>query len=205
MPSPEPTPRTEAALSATDRRLLDLAYASVTHAARAGRPLPVSLEHEPTALRELGASFVTLRHGRDLRGCTGMVQAIRPLAVDVAENAAAAALRDPRFPALRPEELPGLSVSVSVLSPMEPFPVASEAELLAKVRPGVDGLMLTEGPRRGLFLPAVWEEVPDPATFLAHLRRKAGLPAGWWSPSLQVHRFTVRKIAGPPPASWPAP
>ena len=108
-------------------------------------------------------------------------------------------------PALRPEELPGLSVSVSVLSPMEPFPVASEAELLAKVRPGVDGLMLTEGPRRGLFLPAVWEEVPDPATFLAHLRRKAGLPAGWWSPSLQVHRFTVRKIAGPPPAGWPAP
>lgn len=194
-----PTKRVETRGTLSDAEgatLLDLARRSVAHAARTGEPLPIDLSRLPPALTHLGASFVTLHRQRDeaLRGCIGTIEARRPLALDVAENAAAAALRDTRFAPVDPDEVEGLDVSVSILEPTERLAVASEAELLRVLRPRVDGLVLTDGRYRGVFLPAVWEDLPDPQEFVDALRRKAGMPRGHWSPTLVVERFGVREL-----------
>ncbi len=176
-------------------RVLDIARGSIEHAVVGGGPLPVDASKEMPELQPPRATFTTLEKNGALRGCTGVVVAFRPLAQDVAATAASAATQDTRFPPVQPEELPLLDVSVSVLSPMEPLEVRSEQELVATLRPGVDGLMLTEGMRRGVFLPQVWQTLPRPRDFLEHLRRKASLPPGYWSDTLQVHRFTVEKVS----------
>jgi AmmeMemoRadiSam system protein A len=152
----------------------------------------------PEWLLEPGASFVTLRSaGGDLRGCIGSIAAVRPLGEDVEANAAAAAFRDPRFPALAREELADLGVEVSVLSASEPLPAAPGFEAAAAMlRPGVDGVILEAGPfARATFLPQVWEELPDARDFLAQLQRKAGLPARGWSAAHRLSRYTVEKHA----------
>jgi len=136
-----------------------------------------------------GAAFVTLRLDGRLRGCIGTLEAHRPLLVDVAENAFAAAFRDPRFAPVDAHEAGALHVHLSVLGPPEPLACRDEADLLARLRPGHDGLILREGARRATFLPSVWAELPTPQQFLDHLRRKAGLPAGYWSPTLEVLRY----------------
>lgn len=154
-----------------------------------GEPRPEQL---PEALQQPGAAFVTLyREGR-LRGCIGSVAAWRPLAVDVADNAVRAALNDPRFPPLGAAELDGLALSVSVLTPPEPLAWRDEADLLARLRPRQDGLIIEDGPQRALFLPAVWEQLPDPATFLAHLKQKAGMTQAPLPRSCKA--FTFRAI-----------
>jgi hypothetical protein len=144
-------------------------------------------------LREPAASFVTLREAGELRGCIGSVDACRPLGDDVAHNAHAAAYRDPRFPPVRPDEIPGLDVEVSVLTPRVPLAVASEDDALAKLRPGTDGVFLEYQDFRATFLPQVWESLPDPRDFLDELRRKARLPAGFWHPDLRLSRYGVEK------------
>jgi uncharacterized protein len=121
----------------------------------------------------------------------GMLAACRPLAVDVAENACAAAFEDPRFEPLTEEEFEKVEIHISVLSPPEKVTFHSETDLLSKIRPGVDGLILQEGRQRGTFLPCVWDELPDPAQFLMHLKMKAGLPPRYWSDTLQISRYTA--------------
>jgi AmmeMemoRadiSam system protein A len=146
----------------------------------------------PPALREPGASFVTLRDGPRLLGCIGTILPIRPLIEDVADNARGAAFRDPRMPALTEAEFARMSVHVSVLTPLEPLEplgVDSLAALRAVVRPGVDGLLIEAGMRRGTFLPSVWEQLPDTDAFLEHLWRKAGLRPGTWSRGMRVSRY----------------
>ena len=142
-----------------------------------------------------GASFVTLTSGRApggaLRGCIGSLGARRPLREDVEANAVAAALHDPRFAPLTARELDDTVVEVSVLSAPAALPAADEAELLARLRPGVDGVVLSACGRRATFLPQVWEQLPDPADFLARLRRKAGLPADYWGRDVIVETYTV--------------
>ena len=142
-----------------------------------------------------GASFVTLTSGRApggaLRGCIGSLGARRPLREDVEANAVAAALHDPRFAPLTARELDETVVEVSVLSAPTVLPAADEAELLARLRPGVDGVVLSACGRRATFLPQVWEQLPDPADFLARLRRKAGLPADYWGRDVVVETYTV--------------
>lgn len=142
-----------------------------------------------------GASFVTLTSGRApggaLRGCIGSLEARRPLRADVEANAVAAALHDPRFAPLTARELDDTVVEVSVLSVPAALPAADEAELLARLRPGVDGVVLSACGRRATFLPQVWEQLPDPADFLARLRRKAGLPADYWGRDIVVETYTV--------------
>jgi AmmeMemoRadiSam system protein A len=139
-----------------------------------------------------GASFVTLHVGAgELRGCIGSLAPRRPLAEDVAANARAAAREDLRFAPVGAHELDGLSFEISLLSPLAPLAVASRRELLAALRPGVDGLVLDDGERRATFLPAVWAELPEPERFLAQLERKAGLPAGGWSRALRAWRYTA--------------
>lgn len=148
----------------------------------------------PPELREYRASFVTLHVDGQLRGCIGTLEARDPLIVDVAQNAWSAASRDPRFTPIEISELDRLGIHISVLSVPEPVSAGSEAELLVLMRPGIDGLVLEEGNRRGTFLPSVWEQLPDPRDFLRHLKRKAGLPEQYWSESLQISRYTTESF-----------
>lgn len=183
------------ALAEPDQRyLLDLALASIRHGLTHGRPVPVDPESIPAALRELRATFVTLEKQGQLRGCIGSLQATRPLALDVAANAYAAAFHDPRFPALTQDELPQLAIHLSLLTQPETVLCDSEQDLLNQLRPAVDGLILEDGGRRGTFLPSVWEQLPDPLAFLQHLKRKAGFPCDYWSSSLRVYRYRTETI-----------
>lgn len=176
------------------RRLLQVAAASIHHGLVHGRPLAVRAEDFPEELRPLRATFVTLNRQGNLRGCIGMLEAIRPLVADVAENAFAAAFRDPRFPPLGEGELDGLELHVSVLSAPEPMAFDNEADLINQLRPGVDGLILSDRGRHGTFLPSVWASLPAPRDFLNHLKLKAGLPADHWSASLRVERYTTESF-----------
>jgi len=146
-----------------------------------------------TWLEEPGATFVTLTHRGELRGCIGSLIAERPLRQDVADNARAAAFRDPRFPPVTRSEFSSITVEVSLLSAMEPVEFESETHLLSLLRPGIDGLVLEHGWRRGTFLPQVWEQLPEPKAFLGHLKKKAGLPADFWARDIRVSRYTVSK------------
>jgi AmmeMemoRadiSam system protein A len=174
--------------------LLDLARASICHGLEEGSPLTVTLAGLAAELVVPRASFVTLEKEGKLRGCIGSLEAWRPLTVDVAENAFAAAFRDPRFPPLRGDEAADLAIHLSLLTPAVAMVFNSEADLLDQLQPGVDGLILAEGPRRGTFLPSVWAELPTPQLFLAQLKRKAGLAADYWSPGVRVWRYTAEMI-----------
>jgi AmmeMemoRadiSam system protein A len=145
------------------------------------------------ALAQPAATFVTLQLAGELRGCIGSLRPLRPLGVDVRENAIAAAFRDPRFAPVAAVEFEAISVEVSLLSTDERLDVRDEADLLARLRPDVDGLVLAYGHHRATFLPQVWEALPDPRGFLAALKRKAGLPADFWSPQMNVSRYGVTK------------
>ncbi|MCM8594517.1 AmmeMemoRadiSam system protein A [Accumulibacter sp.] len=140
-----------------------------------------------------GATFVTLKRNGQLRGCIGSLEAHRPLGIDVAENALAAAFRDYRFPPLGRDEFAGIDIEVSLLTPAEPFPVTDEADALSRLHPGIDGLILTYGRHRATFLPQVWESLPDPRQFMAQLKLKAGLPADFWHEQIVLARYGVRK------------
>lgn len=183
--------------------LLAVAWQAVRLAARGGGRLAVAAADYDEALRQPGAVFVTLKRGGELRGCIGSPMAWRPLIEDVADNAHGAAMRDPRFAPLSDAELDGLDLSVSVLTPPQPLPADSEAELLARLQPRVDGLIIEDQGRRALFLPAVWDNLPDPVRFLTHLRLKAGLPPDHWSPSFKAMVFQAVEIGKKsPPERW---
>jgi AmmeMemoRadiSam system protein A len=174
--------------------LLDVAHKSIAHGLKHGRELPVDPGEFPPELREHRATFVTLHLDGDLRGCIGTLSAHQPLVRDVAHHAHAAAFADPRFAPLTPGEAARVSLHISVLTPARPITVTSEADLLAQLRPGIDGLILEDGYRRGTFLPSVWESLPDPRDFLRHLKRKAGLSEDHWSPTLTVSRYEAESI-----------
>ena len=174
--------------------LLDLARASIRHGVQTGRPLRVVREELSAELVVPRASFVTLEKNGRLRGCIGSLEAWRPLAVDVAENAFAAAFRDPRFPPLQEDEVEELEIHLSLLTVPVAMTFSSEADLLGQLRPGVDGLILSEEQCRGTFLPSVWAELPTPQLFLTHLKRKAGLSADYWSPGVRIWRYETEMI-----------
>ncbi|MDU0347446.1 AmmeMemoRadiSam system protein A, partial [Actinomyces sp. MRS3W] len=111
---------------------------------------------------------------------------------DVVENAIAAALRDPRFPPVTAAELPSLRLEVSVLTAPQPLDAASEQDVLRRLHPGVDGVVLRLGARRATFLPQVWQELPEPEQFLRQLKRKAGWSPGFWDEDLVVETYRVR-------------
>ncbi len=176
------------------QRLLQLARASIAQGLRHGRALPVDLDTQPAAFAKLTASFVTLTLHGVLRGCMGCLEAVRPLAQDVAENAYRAAFRDPRFAPLSEQEFAEIHVHISLLTPAEPMLVADEADLLRQLRPGVDGLILEYGARRATFLPSVWEQLPQAREFVRHLKMKAGLAADFWDKGMRVWRYAAEEI-----------
>lgn len=168
----------------------------IARAAIAGElGLPSAEPPAPGWLSEPGATFVTLTSGGRLRGCIGSLEAWRSVGEDVASNALSAAFRDPRFRPVSASEFDRVRVEVSLLTPPEPFEFTDEADAVARLRPGVDGVILTASGLRGTFLPQVWDELPNPADFMAHLKRKAGLPASYWGRDVRLERYTVTKWA----------
>jgi len=182
--------------STEDREaLLEIARASIRHGLEHGSPLQVDPDRFSPRLREPGACFVTLRLSGRLRGCVGSLDATRSLVEDVAHNAFASAFRDSRFePLTEEEERTGLDLHLSILTPPEPLPCRSEAELLAKLRPGIDGLILRDGSHRATFLPSVWESLTEPKKFLAELKRKAGLSENHWSDGIRFQRYRAESV-----------
>lgn len=190
-----PMSSSEARFSPEQRSILkDIARASIKEGLNHGHPLhPDPLRYE-TALRELGACFVTLKHLGQLRGCIGSLEAYRPLVEDVADNAYAAAFRDPRFMPLTTAEFADLEIHLSILSPAEPMSFSDEQDLLAQIQPDIDGLVLEDRGHRGTFLPSVWESLQEKQDFWRHLKTKAGLPQDYWSNTLQVSRYTTESF-----------
>lgn len=140
-----------------------------------------------------GAAFITLTREGRLRGCIGSLAPHRALGADVIANAESAAFRDPRFAPLTAAEWPQIQTEVSLLSAAKPIRFADEAELLARITPREDGLILEADGRRGTFLPQVWEQLPDKQQFLAQLKLKAGLPADTRLARCRVLRYRVIK------------
>lgn len=150
------------------------------------------------ALRRDGASFVTLKRHDRLRGCIGSLIAQWPLASDIAANARKA-MRDPRMAPVEAVEWPQLSISVSVLTPPKPLPVADRAHLEAALRPGVDGLTLRGRDRRATFLPSVWESLSEPGEFVSALLRKGGWDPPGWPADVTVETYGSDHYTSPPP------
>ncbi len=177
------------------QHMILLARQSIEHGLKAQRPLSIATEGQPDYLQQPGACFVTLEINDRLRGCIGSLQAHRPLIEDLAENSFAAAFRDPRFSPLSRAEYSQIAVKLSLLTPAEPMEFESEIDLLRQLLPGMDGLILSDGSRRGTFLPSVWEQLPNPPDFLNHLKQKAGLPANYWSDTLRVERYRTEQFS----------
>jgi len=168
-----------------------------------GGPRPALPQH--AFFREVHPAFVTFHRvdprsgeAHELHGCIGSF-AERPFGEVVQEIARSAAFEDPRASPLSPTDLAELDLEISLLSEPTPIAFASEAEARAALRPGIDGVILscrqpTGRVSRGLFLPQVWDSLPEPREFLDHLKRKAGLPTTFWSPEVELERFTVEVI-----------
>lgn len=192
------------ALSHADGALLARLAAGAIGARLAGTEaiahrLPSAKLPSPALLRK-GASFVTLERRGVLRGCVGSLEAARPLYRDVLRNAVRA-MADPRLPPVVKEDWPDLDVKVSVLESPHPVPAITLDELLAALRPGIDGLILTDGRRRATFLPAVWDKLPDPARYVAALLSKGGWPADAWPSGLVARRYGSLEFRDPAPRS----
>ncbi len=159
-----------------------------------GGSLEINLKYFPAPLLEQRATFVTLNMAGRLRGCIGSLKAHRPLIVDVANNAQAAAFKDPRFSAVTPTELMGVDIHISVLTVPELMSVKTRASLIGALKTGLDGVIIEEDGHQATYLPSVWEQLPDPEQFVSELRRKAGLSAQGWSSSTRVYRYRTEEF-----------
>lgn len=187
---------TEGGLSQEEKQiLLGLAREAIQHAVNRRSLPPLDLDNLPPRLQGLGAAFVTLTKEGELRGCIGTLEAYQPLAEDVREHAAAAALEDFRFPPVRPAEVEQLEIEISRLTEPQPLEYDSPLDLVHKLRPGIDGVVLKDGFRRATFLPQVWEKLPDPVLFLDQLCLKMGSQkSAWRTRKLEVLTYQVEEF-----------
>lgn len=181
-------------LQANQESLLRVAAQSIVTGFERGRPLRLRESRYPEELRQKGATFVNIYYNGALRGSAGSGEPTRSILEDIAENAYAAAFSDFRFIPLNEEEIKNAEITISVLTRPTPIRFENEKELLAKIRPRQDGLILRERSNKALFLPQVWETFSSPEEFLAYLKQKAGLPMDYWSPTVKVYRFDVIDI-----------
>ena len=189
-------------LSPDERRLLlSLARQSIEHAVH-GRRFEPDLKALPPRLSEDGVCFVTLfMPGGELRGCIGGLEATQPLALDVCQHAASAALEDYRFNPIRPAEVPLLQIEISRLTRPERLEYEQPEDLLRLLCPKRDGVVLRDGFQRATFLPQVWDKLPDPEAFLSHLCQKMGAsPDLWRRRKLQVEIYQVEEFCEPEPS-----
>jgi AmmeMemoRadiSam system protein A len=175
--------------------LLGVARSALERGVRGEKQPALDLAGMPAHLREEGASFVTLTIHGDLRGCIGALEPYQPLVQDVHEHAIAAGLEDPRFPPVVTKELDQIEIEVSRLTLPKPLAYNGTEDLLAKLRPQVDGVILRDGPRRATFLPQVWEKIPDKSEFLDNLCHKMGAaPDLWRRKPLEVLVYQVEEF-----------
>lgn len=170
--------------------VLDIAKKSIVSAISGEEFIPRDI---PSVLTQYGASFVTLKRNGQLRGCIGSVYPTKPLILDLIDNARNAAFQDPRFEPLSPEELANLDVTVSILSSIERINFKDERDLLSKIYP--HGVIISDRDRRAVYLPVVWEQLPERDVFLNSLKEKAGFPPNYFSRSLEAYKFDATTIA----------
>lgn len=168
---------------------LQIAHQSIQQGLQNGSALKVITCDYSSDLQQNLTSFVTLHINEKLRGCIGALEAYQPLINDIAEHAYSAAFQDPRFPALQDNEYDQLDIKISVLGKPEAMTFKNEDDLLQKIQPNVDGLILEHGSNRSTFLPSVWEQLPDKRIFLNHLKAKAGLSQEWWDNAVKISRY----------------
>lgn len=175
--------------------LLKIAQTSIEEAALRNKHFSPNREDYANPLFNKGAAFVTLEKNNELRGCIGTLFANQAVAYDVAQNSYAAAMEDNRFSPLKPEELKEIKISISLLSGFEPIEYSNEQNLLSQLVQGVDGLVIRDGNRQGLFLPSVWSQMKDKQEFLNNLKLKAGMSPSFWSNRIKAYRFRVVEIS----------
>jgi len=175
--------------------LLRAAREAIVQSVKGNTKPNLDIESLPKALQQPGATFVTLRKKGVLRGCVGTLEALAPLVEDVCDRAIGAALHDYRFPPLCPEEVNQITIEISYLSNPEPLQYKDAQDLLSKIKPGVDGVVLRYGSKRATFLPQVWESIPNPENFLSRLCEKMGMEFDIWrKTNLDVFTYQVEKI-----------
>lgn len=177
-------------MTETGSILLAIARAAISRALH----IPGIADESAPWLTDYGACFVTLTQDKQLRGCIGSLIPYQSLLADLKSNAVSAALHDPRFTPLTAEELSSTRIEISLLSPIEKMEFRDEADALSQLRPSIDGVIFEYGRYRSTFLPQVWEQLPQPARFLSHLKRKAGLPEDFWDEGVQLSRYSVSKF-----------
>ncbi|MCD6427036.1 MAG: AmmeMemoRadiSam system protein A [Caldisericaceae bacterium] len=177
--------------------LLKIARSSILYYLENHREPVISKEEYPYSLLwEKRGTFVTLTENGNLRGCIGSILPVNPLIVDVSQNAINAAFRDPRFYPLTKEEFPLMNIEISVLTVPQKIEYENAADLLKKIRPYKDGIIIRHGPFQATFLPQVWEELPDKESFLSHLCLKAGLSGDCYlSGKIEVYRYEVEAFS----------
>lgn len=175
--------------------LLEEARQALASEVRGVSLAPLNLEDFPPNLRQFGVAFVTLTIDGRLRGCVGALEAYQPLIEDVREHAIAAGTKDYRFSPVQPSELANITIEISRLTTPEPLEYDNPDDLLEKLRPGIDGVVLKDGLQRATFLPQVWEKLPSPVTFLEHLCQKmGGSPDLWRQMHLEVLTYQVEEF-----------
>jgi len=193
------TGQTAAQFTPDERKfLLDLARKTLKSAtAGSAMPKPKS-DAVLSRLKEAKGCFVTLTEAGQLRGCIGNILPAGPLHEAVMENARSAALRDSRFAPVTPDEVDKIHIEISVLTEPQLLKFTLPEDLLAKLQPHNDGVVLKIGPRGATFLPQVWEQLPDKAEFLNHLAQKAGCePSAWRGKDVSVSIYHVEAFEEP--------
>ncbi len=175
-------------------KLLTLARDVIHHGCTTGQAPDINSLGDTPDLNEPGCCFVTLQKNGQLRGCIGSLEPHRPLIIDIAANAFSSAFNDPRFNPVTASELSAIRIEISILSPLTPLPVSSEAELLAALVPEQDGLLIESGHYRATFLPQVWEQLKQPEEFLLQLKKKAGMPDTLWPEDMKCYRYYCFKF-----------
>lgn len=182
-------------LKAKDEQdLLRIAYETIEFGLKHGEQLRINAQQYSSTLQKLNASFTTLKVDGKLRGCTGTTDANLPLVSAVSRSAYTSAFCDLRFQPILVSELAQIKISISILSQIETLSFTSEKNLIEKIRPGIDGLILSYNDHKGTLLPVVWKSIPNKHQFFSVLKEKAGLPQEFWSSDFQVSRYTTHII-----------
>jgi AmmeMemoRadiSam system protein A len=184
-------------LSETDKvKLLEIAREAINSAVIGQPPEKLDLSIFSIELQADGASFVTLMKSGKLRGCIGALEAYQPLVLDVQEHAVAAAQDDYRFPPVSLNEIEFLKIEISYLTPLHRLEFKDNNDLISKLRPGIDGVLIRDGPRRATFLPQVWDQLSDGQEFMAHLCMKMGAqPDLWQKKQMEVFVYQVEEFS----------
>ena len=157
------------------------------------KDIPQETKEMPTVFHEKRGTFVTLTTRGNLRGCIGHIIPQESLIDGIRENAINAAFRDPRFSPMTRDEWKNVQVEISILTEPKPLTYTDGRDLLNKLRPGIDGVIIKKGFHQSTFLPQVWEQLPDKKAFLNHLCLKAGLSGNAWETGdLEVSTYQVQ-------------